>query len=650
MIWLAVGICMAVLPHTLHIPVWSSVLFFALLALRLTISRRAARKNFSSSSLLKFILGIIIFIGVFAHYGTLVGRDAGVTLLVLLGGLKLLEIRTERDYYISAYIAFLLILTNFFFSQTLATSIYMGVTLVVLIGALISFNDKGPDLQLQARLQTAAMLFLHALPLMLIMFLLFPRVSGPLWGLPKDALAGITGIDDEMSPGSISQLIMSDEVAFRVAFEDGIPEQSQLYWRGPVLWYTDGHKWVPDRPRQPSARLLVNADPVRYTVTLEATDKNWLFALELPGEAADNSYLSHDMQLRTRRPVTTRTRYEVSSYPGAVFLSEDPDELKDALQLPGNYHPQAIALSQSWRAQGLNDTQIVQRALRYFNEEAFYYTLTPTLLTRDTVDEFLFDTREGFCEHYAASFVVLMRAAGIPARVVTGYQGGTINPVGNYLIVHQRDAHAWTEVWLGREQGWVRVDPTSAVSPSRVTDGIQSAIPQSLITVPLGLYNNTFARNVWEHMSNTFDAINNRWNQWVLGYDRNRQRILLSRIGLGDLNRRELMISMIVIVTLCLVIIAFGMSSQARSSTDHARKWYDRFRKKLAGIGIRIHEHEGPLDLANRASRLRADLSESIHRITSLYIDARYRDQQDNMETLKTQVKSFKPGRQPSLP
>jgi len=645
MLWLSAGFCLAVLPHTLHIPVWVSVLFFILLAIRLLRPRQNDKGGFGSSFLFKLVLGGTIFTGVFVQYGTLVGRDAGVALLVLLGGMKLLEIKAERDYYISTYIAFLLILTNFFYTQTLPVSAYMGFTLVVLIGSLISFNDRDNSLQLQGRLQAAGRLFVHALPLMLIMFLLFPRVSGPLWGLPKDALSGITGIDDEMSPGSISQLILSDEVAFRVAFDGRIPEKSQLYWRGPVLWYTDGYKWVPDRPRRSTPRVITNTEAVTYTVTLEPTDKNWLYALELPAEAAEDSRLSHDLQFRTRRSVTIRTRYEASSYPGAVLLSDDPEELNNAQQLPGNYHPRAVALAQSWRAQGLGDSEIVQLAMRYFNEEEFYYTLTPPLLLNDTVDDFLFTTRQGFCEHYAAAFTVLMRAAGIPTRVVTGYQGGTINPVGNYLIVYQRDAHAWTEVWLGGERGWVRVDPTSAVSPSRVTEGIQSAIPQSLLNVPLGLYNNAIARNIWERVNNTFDAINNRWNQWVLGYDRNRQRLLLDRFGLGDLDREELMVGLIIVVVICLTIIAFGLFRQARTTHDKARFWYDKFRKRLARTGIRLYPHEGPTDLANRAARLRADLAVAIHRITDSYIGVRYGNQYEKLEVLKSQIRSFKPGK-----
>jgi transglutaminase-like putative cysteine protease len=484
---------------------------------------------------------------------------------------------------------------------------------------------------------------------MLIMFLMFPRYSGPLWGLPKDALAGLSGIDDEMSPGSISQLILSDEVAFRVEFNGPVPDKSALYWRGPVLWYTDGFKWVPDQPRRYTIGMETRSEPVRYSVTLEATDKNWLYALDMPLEPTADSYLSHDLQLRTRRSVTVRTRYEVSSYPDYVLKSGGDEELQNALQLPASYHPQAIALAQSWRARGLSDSEIVDQAMRYFNEQNFYYTLTPPPLANDTIDEFLFVTRQGFCEHYAAAFTVLMRGAGIPARVVTGYQGGTVNPVGNYLVVNQRDAHAWTEVWLGEDRGWVRVDPTSAVSPSRVTDGIQSALPQSLINVPLGLYNNTLARSVWERLNNTFDAINNRWNQWVLGYDRNRQRQLLGEVGLGGLNRQQLMTGMIIVVVICLAITGLVLFRRAGNKRDEGRYWYDRFLARLAGIGVQIDASEGPADFARRAVTLRSDLADSIWSITDSYIDTRYANRPDRLVDLKLQVRAFRPNRRRTI-
>jgi transglutaminase-like putative cysteine protease len=642
LMWLSAAIAMTVLPHTLHIPFWASILFFGLFSLRFILSNNSIIKYFVSTYFFRILIGGIIFAGVFTTFGTVVGRDAGVTLLVLLGGLKLLEVNSERDYFISTYIGFLLILTNFFYTQTLPTSIYMAIAVIILIAALVSFNDRDKTLNLQRRLRTASILFLQALPLMLLMFLLFPRISGPLWGIPKDALSGISGIDDEMSPGSISELILSDDIAFRVSFAENIPDKSTLYWRGPVLWYTDGYKWVPDRPKDSDTEIITRSDPVNYTVTLEPTDKNWLFSLDVPREAPNDSYLGHDMQLRTRKPVVRRIRYEMTSYPQYALLSNNQEDLDNALQLPGNYHPKTIALARSWRQQGLDDMEIVQKALTLFNEESYYYTLIPPLFIDDSIDEFMFESKQGFCEHYAAAFTVLMRAAGIPTRVVTGYQGGTVNPVGQYLIVHQRDAHAWTEVWLGKDRGWVRIDPTSAVSPSRVTDGIESAIPDSLIRVPLGFYNNSFTRQIWERMSNTFDAINNRWNQWVLGYDRNRQRLLLSRLGL-DLNRRELMVGMIIVISICMIIIGYGLFNQSRVSTDNARKYYNKFRKKLSKKGIPIFDHEGPQALAHRAGRIRADLADRIDQITETYIQIRYQNNLLKTKQLISQIALFKP-------
>lgn len=648
LLWLSIGVGMCVLPHTLHIPLWSSLIFFGLLLFRLLLNEKTVRKYFVTMIFFRLAIGGIIFTGVFVTYGTMVGRDAGVTLLVLLGGMKLLEIKAERDYFISVYIGFLLILTNFFYLQTFPVSLYMGVAVLVLIASLVSFNDRGHAFNLKGRLKAATALYIYALPLMLIMFLLFPRVSGPLWGLPKDAQSGISGIDDEITPGSISELILSDDVAFRVEFNGPIPDRSKLYWRGPVLWYTDGFKWVPDIPKQPDITVNYASQGLSYTVTLEPTDKNWLFSLDIPNEAAENSKLTHDLQLRTRRSVINRTRYELTSFVDYEMHSNNPEELENALQLPGRYHPRTIALAKSWRNEGLTDREIVQRALNHFNQEPFFYTLTPPIFINDNIDEFMFESKQGFCEHYAAAFTILMRAAGIPTRVVTGYQGGTINPVGEYLVVYQRDAHAWTEVWLGEDGGWVRIDPTSAVSPSRVTEGIESALPDSLINIPPGIFNNGFSRGLWENMSNTFDAINNRWNQWVLGYDRNRQRFLFSQLGFGRLGRDELMIALIIMLVITLGIISYSMFRQTEIKSDKAKSWYEKFKRRLSNIGIHTYEHEGPKDLAERASKQRKDLADTINEICQTYVDVRYKDELEFSDLLEQKVKSFKPKKRSS--
>ena len=375
--------------------------------------------------------------------------------------MKIIEIKQVRDYYIANFIGLFLIMTNFFYAQSILTAAYMLLVVIVISSSLISLNDRDNVLKTSRRLYLSGSMLMQSLPLMIVIFILFPRVSGPLWGLPKDAHSGLSGISDEMSPGTISRLTLSDEIAFRVEFDGQVPENSALYWRGPVLWHTDGVKWVGKKSHQVSTTLTTKGKPVTYTVTLEATDKKWLYGLEIPVSAPENSYLSDDLQLKTKTPVRSRIQYKLTSFTEYSIGANSHVELIQALQLPQGRHKMAIALGSSWRESGLDDIEIVNRALQMFNQEKFYYTLAPPLLPYDTVDQFLFETRQGFCEHYASSFVILMRAAGIPARVVTGYQGGAINPVGNYLVVRQRDAHAWTEVWL-EKSGWSRIDPPIA--------------------------------------------------------------------------------------------------------------------------------------------------------------------------------------------
>ncbi|RKZ67291.1 MAG: DUF3488 domain-containing protein, partial [Gammaproteobacteria bacterium] len=429
------------------------------------------------------------FVGIYVHFGTIVGRSAGVSLLVLLAGFKVLEINHHRDFYVSCFLGYFLVVTNFLFTQTIGTAVYMACTIFVMTLSLVSFNDTQKKLSIRASGKITATLLLQSIPVMLVLFLLFPRISGPLWGMPDDTHSGLTGIDDEMSPGSISQLIQSNKVAFRVDFKNTRPVPSQLYWRGPVLLHTDGKTWSRGESEHHAAISLETlSDPVDYTVTLEPHNRKWLYALEMPGHSPEldsaQSWMSSDFQLLTRNPVKRRIRYDMTSYPKYRITGLHKNELQTALQLPKRQHGKTKALMHEWQNEGLSEDQIIDRALKLFNEDNFYYTLTPSLLQKDRVDEFLFETKQGFCEHYASAFVVMMRAAGIPARVVLGYQGGEYNPVGDYLVVHQRNAHAWTEVWK-QGQGWSRIDPTAAVSPLRIIEGIESALPDDVLDVPL---------------------------------------------------------------------------------------------------------------------------------------------------------------------
>jgi len=647
LLWISTGLGLAVLPHSLRTPIWMSVMFFSLAFWRLHFEINKPGATTKPSLLVRFsrqLIMVIIIIGVMSTYGTLIGRDAGVALLILLAGMKLLELEKERDYYIAAFIGMFLILTNFFYSQTILSALHMIITVTTIIVAMICLNDKRHSLASKQKIQFAASMLLQSTPLLLVFFILFPRVDGPLWGLPKDAHSGTSGLDDEMSPGQISQLSLSDEVAFRVEFVDAIPDKSSLYWRGPVLWYSDGVKWVADKSRKAPVTIIPKGTPTKYTVTMEASDKNWLYSLEMPSSPPAQSFFSHDMQIISRSPVHNRKRYELSSFTQFTFPARDTDELHQALQLPQGYHPKAIELGKSWQDNQKSNREIVMTALNMFNTEEFYYTLTPPLLLSDNVDQFIFDTRQGFCEHYASAFVILMRAAGIPSRVVTGYQGGTVNPVGNYLVVRQHDAHAWTEVWF-EGQGWTRVDPTAAVSPARIREGIQNALPDSLIDVPLGLQNSEMARDIWRIFNNNLDAINNRWNQWVLGYNNKRQTQFLNKLGLENIDWRGMASGLFIFSVFILAFVAYYLSRTARSHSDEERRLYDKFCKKLSSCNIQRQSNEGPVDFALRAGNQRQDLAEDIRSITRLYVASRYQNKKGLVESLRQEIRSFKPAR-----
>jgi transglutaminase-like putative cysteine protease len=646
LLWLYAGNVLAVGTHIPRIPVWISLLFLLICSARLFYSNPDGQLRQHSAPLMKLLavtLAAVILAGVWLSYGTLMGREAGISLLILLTGMKFLEMKTPRDYHIAGFLGLFLILTGFLYSQTIPVAVYMLLSVGVLVSALIACNDPGRGLATVARLRLAGTLLAQSLPLVVLIFLLFPRIPGPLWGMPRDANSGLSGLGEEMSPGAITRLIESDDIAFRVKFEGGTPRKSALYWRGPVLWTTDGVTWVRSRLRRAAPpRVTLDGPGIAYTITQEPGPSSALFALELPEAPAEQAFFTHDYQIRSQQPLDQRKQYSLISHTRYRLESGAEEELGLALQLPYDYHPRAVALGRSWREAGLPPREIVRSAMRQFNEEPFYYTLTPPAARSDLVDEFLFETRQGFCEHYAAAFVVLMRAAGIPARVVTGYQGGTLNPLDGYLVVRQRDAHAWAEVWL-EEGGWTRVDPTSAVSPARVNEGIEGALPDSILDMPAGFAGSGFLGDVWRRLRNTFEAIDNRWNQWVLSYDRNRQARVLRGLGLGTLEWEGLLLTLGVLTGLILTILGILMFRARPRQGDRARLLYDRFCRRLERIGIPRRSHEGPDDFARRVGTLRRDLARPIEEITKLYIETRYAGRQERLVDLENILRGFRP-------
>ncbi len=622
------ALTVALLPHTTHLPLIVILFFAAFAAWRWF----AAHRGWPLPGMpARTLLTAVALSGVFLSFGTVFGRDAGAALLVIMLGLKLLEVRRHRDAVIVVFLGYFLTVTMVLFSQELVTFTILAVALVLLTATLIELNHPAPvatagATALRPLIRHSGILLAQALPLMLIMFVLFPRLPAPLWNLPDDAWSGMTGLSDSMSPGSISALGQSDRVAFRVSFEGMPPAQEQLYWRGPVFWHTDGREWSPDGrdesiPLALEAPAFMPAGPsIAYTVTLEPHDRRWLFALEMPATAPEGSRHSADLLLLANRPVRQLTRYRVESHTGYRALRMTASERARALQLPAA-NPRARALGDQWRREGGGGEAIVQRALDHFGNEPFHYTLNPPLLPgRDPVDDFLFGTRHGFCEHYAAAFTVLMRAAGIPARVVTGYQGGELNPIGDYLIVRQRDAHAWAEIWLdGR--GWVRIDPTAAVAPQRIERGSGESLLDERSAMRGGLERGMLGQ-LWRQASFGWDTLNNRWNLWVLAYGPDNQLALLSNLGLRSWLGMTL--AMLAAVAVLLLLIAFALLFRRSNDGDPAARLYERFCAKLARRGIRRAPAEGPVEFAIRARGQRPDLAAAIDSINRRYVAIRY--------------------------
>lgn len=619
--WLLAGLSLAILPHVLHLPAWIPLLFVAAAAWRYLALRE---KLPLPGALVRLLLVILILVGVMLKYRTVTGLEAGSALLVNLLGLKLLEMCTRRDVLLTILLGYFLIVTNFLYSQEIYLTIYLlGVT-VILTGSLISLVDAGEELSTRQRLRLSASLLAQAVPLMLVLFLLFPRIEGPLWSLPKDAYASLSGLSDSMTPGSIGQLTLSDEVAFRVKFDGPIPPPDQLYWRGPVLWWTDGQTWRSGLAETIEPSLTLLGQPVEYTVILEAHDQPWLFGLEMPGGPPEGrGFWTGDYQLQDRRPIRERIRYRLRSHPHYVADYLSQQQRWGGTRLPANLHPKAKQLAAQWQAENPRPEALVQRALRYFREEDFVYTLSPPVLDKDPVDEFLFDTRQGFCEHYAAAFTTLMRAAKIPARVVTGYQGGELNPLGNYLVVRQRDAHAWSEVWL-EGRGWVRVDPTAAVSSARVEGGIDQALPTAFRPA-WQIREDAWLARAWKQTRDGWDAVNNSWNEWVLGYGPEYQQDLLAWLGLGQAGYKGLAALLSGLLVLLLAGLAGWVLWRIPRHGDPAQRLYLRFCARLARRGLPRKASEGPLDFAARASARYPEWAGQIGEIARLYVELRYR-------------------------
>jgi transglutaminase-like putative cysteine protease len=632
--WLLASLLLVIAPHALRAPWWLTLLTLCLYGWRLYFALNRAPLP---SRWLVLGVAAVAMLGVWIEFRTLFGRQSGILLLMLFSGLKLLETRTHRDAAMGAFLGYFLIVTNFLYTQTIPTALAMGVGLFLLTATLIGFS--APSRAPRANLRTAGLLIAHAAPAALALFLLFPRVQGPLWGLPQDAYAGMTGLSDTMTPGSLSSLAQSDAIAFRAEFQGESPPAALRYWRGPVLWEFDGRTWSigPGLLAEFAAPRGGRAT-YRYEVVLEPHNRHWLFALETAASLPAGARISFDGQVVSSSPVRSRMRYELASViaPQAE-LRDSPGMLRRALRLPPESNPRASALAAQWREASAADAEVLARAIAFFRQGRYIYTLEPPLLGANTVDQFLFVTKEGFCEHFSSAFVFLMRAAGIPARVVTGYQGGELNSVDSIITVRQSDAHAWAEVFLAG-RGWVRVDPTAAAVPGRIESGLARAVPQAAALPLMMRPELEWLRGVRDR----WEALAHKWNVWVLGYNPERQRELMSLAGMRDAGWRKLTATLFAFLgAMTLVLLAWSLKRLARP--DPVQRAWRAFCRKLASRGIERSPHEGPRDYATRAARALPAARRAILRIGALYIALRYGAQAsaDGIARLRRLVREF---------
>ena len=601
-------------PHALRMPWWLTLLTVGLYAWRTQIALSRAAMP---SRWLVLAVAALSLAAVYFEYRTLFGRTSGIVLLVLFSGLKLLEMRTHRDGAVLAFLCYFLIVTNLLYTQSIPTAALMCAALLVVTCTLVGFS--APQRSLRANLRTAGLLLAHAAPAALVLFLLFPRVQGPLWGLPQDAYSGVTGLSDSMTPGNLSQLAQSDAVAFRAEFQGDTPAPRQRYWRGPVLWDFDGRTWSMGQNWIEQFEAPGGGSRFEYVVTLEVHNRNWLFALETAASLPERARLTSDGMIVAASPVRSRLRYALASLADAPSaLRERRGLLERALLLPESGNPRARALAAEWRRGARDGAEVLLRALDYFRSAGLTYTLEPPLLGHDPVDEFLFQTQAGFCEHFSSAFVFLMRAAGLPARVVTGYQGGEVNTVDRIITVRQSDAHAWAEVFVAG-RGWLRVDPTAAAVPGRIESGLARAVragePLPLLIRPQLEWLRSVRHN-WE-------ALAHRWNVMVLGYGQERQRDLMASLGMRDTDWRGLTAAMAsVLGVFTLVLLAWSLRRLARP--DRVQRAWHAFCRKLGARGVARAPHEGPRDYAARAAGRLPAAGAAIQTIAALYLVVRY--------------------------
>jgi transglutaminase-like putative cysteine protease len=631
LVWIIVTQFSLVALHTQRIPIWLLAVYIFAAVWRIQVY--AGRWSFPGRPV-KIGLILTAFAGIYFSFGSIIGLEPTVALLLAAFALKLIELARRKDAYVLLFLAYFVCVTEFLFTQHLLIVLYSIFNVVLITTALIALHQPGEDRFNFRTIRLALVMLAQSIPLMLVLFFLFPRI-GPLWTVPIKSHTAKTGVSDFLRPGDISNLSQSDDVAFRAQFTGPIPDKSELYWRGLVMSRLSDGAWsslqyydVPVEHRRPVVPQL-SGEPVEYSIIMEPTQQNWLYGLRYAGAGEAKVMATNDYRIFSPVILEDQYRYSVQSWPETVLEPELSAWRRiTELALPPNNNPQTLEFARALRKGSASDRDFVDAVLQKFNAEPYVYTLQPPLLGEHAMDEFLFQTRRGFCEHYAYAFTVMMRAAGIPARIVAGYQGGEINPVNSTVIVHQFDAHAWAEIWLEGE-GWIRVDPTAAVSPDRIEWGLERAMSQEgsfLANSPLSPLR--YRSVVWLNAIRLrYDALTWRWQSWVVAYDTQQQYEFLADL-MGAFDARKF--ALILLGTGALVLIPVGFSLMGRRTTrrqNPADKYYRTFCTRLAKQGMSRNIGEPPGAFAIRAIKRIPAAALEIREITDLYVDLAYADE-----------------------
>lgn len=657
LIWVLVAVVLVLLPQSIRMPLWISVVALSCVAWRLLI--HSGRVDYPSRPVRVAVVLFTLVVSFSQIRNIGIGLESAASLLALGFVFKLIEMRQKRDIYVVISLCFVMSMVAFLYSQSALTTLYVALVITVVMGAMVALNRASSAADTRGTAKLAIKIAVQALPLTIVLFIVFPRIA-PLWAVPMQTGVNSTGVTDEMSPGDISQLGRSAELAFRVQFDDAAaaPAHEHLYWRGLVLDHFDGTTWR--RTRNSSSysvaasladfrisyddRIRTLGEPLSYNVILEPTQQPWLFALHLAEDVNDEFFSGRNFELFNNGRITQRLSYDLRSY-----LQNQTDILllgsarNRSLDLPEAGNERSRDFARELRATASSDRDYANTVLGHFRQNEYFYTLNAPLLGENRIDEFLFDTMAGFCEHYASSFTYLMRAAGIPARVVVGYHGAEANPYENYLMVYQYNAHAWSEVWFEGE-GWVRYDPTGAVSPTRIEQGVQEALRDDPAFMEDDLFSAArFGGIGWLNaMRLRLDAIEYEWNQLVVNYDEDVQFELFERL-FGEVTEQKVIVLMGTLAMVVIIAVGFTVISfEPRIQRTPLNRFYRSVCRELARVNLVRQPGEGPIAFRDRVCAARPELAEAMTELTDRYVRLSYREASLSDAEQKNQLQALK--------